>query len=370
MRDSLYQQVYERIREQIRAGQFQVGERLPPEASLLAEHGVSAITLKRALDLLRDEGYIDRKPRRGTIVVSDVATNGVVDPPKPLVGCILTNFDDTFGSHIIGALMDAESPANVVFKRSLGDPAVEESLIRELVASGVRGLILEPSSSEFVPPAVLELIMRAFPVVIVDRDFDGVPVSSVCSDNVAAGKAGTEYLIELGHSRVGLVTSSSRVSTGEDRREGFVHAHAAAHIPHNPEAEFRQVASTIPGSDVPADHDIAALRGFLSEHPDLTGFVATEHNIAVLLRAALEQEGRSVPADASIVSFDQPEVFYPAASFHFTHIQQQQALMGTEALRLVLEQIAGPVPVRKVSLSTDLSAGESTAARTSPPADQ
>ncbi|GAA1440627.1 GntR family transcriptional regulator [Leifsonia poae] len=366
MRDSLYQQVYDRIREQIRNHDYPVGERLPSEAELLAEHEVSTITLKRALDLLRDEGYIDRKPRRGTFVVSDVPTTGASETPKPLIGCIVTNFDDTFGSHIIGALLDTETPANVVLKRSLGDPVVEERLIRELVASGVQGLILEPSSSEFAPPAIFELIMRAFPLAILDRVFEGVPVSSVCSDNVGAAKTAAEYLITLGHTRLGLVTSSSKVSAAEDRREGFVHAHAAAHIPHRPEAEYRLMESTVPGSDVPAEQDVAALRVFLSEHPELTAFVATEHNIAVLLRAALEQEGRTVPGDASIVSFDQPDTFYAPASFHFSSIRQQQAAMGAEALRLVVDQLAGPVPVQKVSLTTELVLGESTAPRRDP----
>jgi DNA-binding LacI/PurR family transcriptional regulator len=361
MRDSLYQQVYDRIRAKIRSHEYPVGERLPPEAELLAEHEVSAITLKRALELLRDEGYIDRKPRRGTFVVSDVPTDAAAQAPEPLIGCIVTNFDDTFGSRIIGAMADTGSGANVVLKRSLGDPAVEERLIRELVASGVQGLVLEPSSSEFVPPAILELIMRGFPVAILDRVFDGVPVSSVCSDNVGAAKAGTEYLIGLGHTRLGLVSSSSRVSTAEDRREGFVHAHAAAHIPHDPAAEYRLVASTVPGTDVPAEQDVSGLRAFLAEHPDLTGFLATEHNIAVLLRAALEAEGRPVPGAASIVSFDQPDTFYGPASFRFTHIRQQQALMGSEALRLVIEQLGGPTAVEKVSLATELVEGESTA---------
>jgi len=339
-----------------------VGERLPSEAELLAQHDVSTITLKRALDLLRDEGYIDRKPRRGTFVVSDVATVEAAPSAKPLVGFIITNFDDTFGSHIIGPILDTGAIATVALKRSLGDPVVEESLIRELVGSGVQGLVLEPSSSEFVPPAILELIMRAFPVVILDRMFDGVPVSSVCSDNVAAAKTGTEYLIGLGHTKLGLVASSSRVSTAEDRREGFLHAHAAAHIPHEPKAEYRLVQSTVPGSQVPAEEDVENLRAFIAQHPELTGFLATEHNIAVLLKAALEMEGRTVPDDVAIVSFDQPDTFYAPASFRFTHIRQQQARMGTEALRLIADRLAGSTAIDKVALATELVLGQSTGA--------
>lgn len=362
MNGSLYQQVYERILGRIRSHEYPVGQRLPVEAALLTEYDVSPITLKRALDLLREEGYIIRRPRLGTFVVSDTPTGSTAAASRPLIGCVVTNFDDTFGTHVIGGLLDAKSSANVILKRSLGDPVVEEDLIRALVDNGVDGIILQPSSSEYVPPAILELVMRRFPVVILDRVFDGVPVSSVCTDNVAAAKAAAEYLISSGHSRLGLVTSTSRVSTGEDRKEGFLHAHAAAHIPHEPQNEFRELESTTPGSHVRAEDDVDKLSHFLTSHPDLTGFVTTEYNIAVMLKAALEQLGRTVPEDASIVCFDQPDTFYGPASFHFTHIDQQQALMGSSAIQMVLEQIATPGSVRKLSLPAELVAGRSTGA--------
>lgn len=366
MRDVLYRQVYERLLDDIRSGRRAVGTRLPPEAELLEEHQVSAITLKRALDLLRDQGYIDRRPRRGTFVISDVGTGTAgSSSPVPVIGAIVTNFDDTFGSRIIGAMLDADAGAHVILKRSLGDQAVEERLIRELVDSGVKGLILEPSSSAYVPPAILELIMRQYPVVILDRVFDGVPVSSVVSDNVTAARDATAHLIGLGHQQLGLITSTSRVSTAEDRREGFLHAHAAAHIPYSIENEYRQVESTVPGSHTRAEEDVERLRAFVRERPSLTGFVATEYNIALLLRSALELEGRPVPDRASIIAFDQPDAFYRPASFQFTHVAQDQPRMGKEAIRLLLSQLGGQAEVRKLFLPVRLVAGESVAA---PPA--
>lgn len=362
MKDPLYQQVYERLREDILAHRFPVGARLPSEAELTAEHKVSSITLKRALNLLRNDGFIVRRPRLGTFVVSDVATSTTPSAVRrPLIGCVVTNFDDTFGTHVLGGLLDStQSSVNLILKRSLGDPAVEDGLVRELLESGMQALILQPSSSEYIPPAVLELVMRRFPVVILDRVFDGVPVSTVCSDNVAAAKTATEYLFVLGHDRIGLVTSASRVSTTENRRAGFLHAHAAAHVPFQDGNEFMDLHSTTPGSRVAVEDDIAKLEGFITTHPDLTGFVASEYNIAVMLKEACRRAGRSVPEEVSIVCFDHPDTFYDAAYFRFTHIQQNQARMGAEAVELVLEQLLKPNTIRKVTLPTELIAGQST----------
>ena len=365
MSEPLYQLVYERLREDIRDHRFPVGGKLPSEAELTAEHQVSSITLKRALSLLRNDGFIVRRPRLGTFVVSDVATSTSVSATsRALIGCVVTNFDDTFGTHVVGGLVDStRSNANLILKRSLGDPAVEDGLIRTLIESGMQALILQPSSSQYVPPAVLELVLRRFPVVILDRVFEGVPVSTVCSDNVAGAKMATEYLFALGHDGVGLVTSAGAVSTTENRRAGYLRAHAAANIPHEDGDEFSDLRSTTPGSDVPIEDDITQLQAFIAAHPDLTGFVASEYNIAIMLREACERAGRNVPEDVSMVCFDHPDNFYDPAHFRFTHIQQDQARMGAEAVERALEQLRKPNAIRKVTLPMELIEGQSTATR-------
>lgn len=362
MNQPLYQQVYEQLRDDISGHRFPVGTRLPSEAELIAEHKVSSITLKRALNSLRTDGFIVRRPRLGTFVISDVATSKPSSSVRrPLIGCVVTNFDDTFGTHVVGGLLDStQYVANLILKRSLGDPAVEDGVVRELIESGMQALILQPSSSEYVPPAVLDLVMRHFPVVILDRVFGGVPVSTVGSDNVAGAKAATEYLFHLGHTRIGIVTSASRVSTTENRRAGFLHAHAAAHVPHREGNEFRDIRSTTPGSNVPVEEDIEQLENFIATHSDLTGVIAAEYNIAVMLTEAYRRSGRTVPEDVSIVCFDHPDTFYDAALYRFTHIQQNQAKMGAEAVALALAQIDKPNAIRKVTLPTDLVIGQST----------
>jgi DNA-binding LacI/PurR family transcriptional regulator len=359
----LYLEVYEKLRDAIHSGTYRVGDRMPAEAELTKQLGVSAITLKRAMDLLRADGYITRRPRLGTVVVSETATSaaGAERGPSPLIGCVLTDFDDTFGTRVLAGLLDASgTAANLVVKRSLGNGEAEDDLVRTLVADGIQGLILEPSSSQYVPPSVLELITQSFPVAILDRVFDGVPVSSVCSDNVSAGRQAAEVLFAAGYDHVGLVSAASTVSTVQDRLDGVVDAHATRHVPFDPEHQFRKVRSTVPGTGVAPDDDVAELEKFLATNPGLTGLVATEYNIAVLLREAAQRAGRTVPGDLGIVCFDHPDAFYDRAHYRFTHIRQDEARMGQEAVALVLAQIREPGQVNKVTLPTELVPGGST----------
>ena len=358
---SLYREVYESLREEITSGKHPIGDRLPSEQELKARFGVSTITVKRSLDLLRADGLVIRRPRLGTVVTNDVARTVPPATGQPLVGCVLPNFDDTFGTHVLGGLVDASSmTASIILKRSMGDRSVEDKLVRDLVSVGMRALILQPSSSQFAPPSVLELVTRHFPVVILDRSFEGVPVSSVSSDNVEAAKLATDHLFSLGHTQVGLVSSSSPVTTNADRHEGFLHAHAEFHVPHDPASDLRTLQSTTPGSTASSSEDIEQLGLHLSAHPELTGFVATEYSIAVLLYEACQRLGRDVPRDLSIICFDHPDPF-PSSMFHFTHMQQDQMRMGACALECALAQIGEPESIKKISLPTQLVAGGSTA---------
>lgn len=64
-----YQQAAAEIRRRIEAGEL--GPRLPSQAALAEELGVSHMTLKRALQVLRDEGLVYGQPGRGTFVRGD-----------------------------------------------------------------------------------------------------------------------------------------------------------------------------------------------------------------------------------------------------------------------------------------------------------
>ncbi|WP_171904175.1 GntR family transcriptional regulator [Streptomyces abyssalis] len=63
-----YQRVADSIRRQIVDGTLSAGDRLPTEPLLVAEYGVSRLTVRHALDVLQAEGLIERFHGRGTFV--------------------------------------------------------------------------------------------------------------------------------------------------------------------------------------------------------------------------------------------------------------------------------------------------------------
>jgi GntR family transcriptional regulator len=65
-----YQEIAEALRQQVRAGAPRPGRMLPSEAELSEIHGVSRVTVRRALELLRAEGLIDARQGLGWFVAS------------------------------------------------------------------------------------------------------------------------------------------------------------------------------------------------------------------------------------------------------------------------------------------------------------
>lgn len=62
---SLYEYVYQQIRDDIVAGRIASGEHLPSKRAFASHLGISVITIENAYSQLLAEGYICSKPRRG-----------------------------------------------------------------------------------------------------------------------------------------------------------------------------------------------------------------------------------------------------------------------------------------------------------------
>jgi GntR family transcriptional regulator len=66
----IYLRIMEDLRVQITQGRWQVGEAIPPEPELEQLYEASRGTVRRAIDELARQGYVVKKPGKGTFVLS------------------------------------------------------------------------------------------------------------------------------------------------------------------------------------------------------------------------------------------------------------------------------------------------------------
>ncbi|MCU0267932.1 MAG: GntR family transcriptional regulator [Acidimicrobiales bacterium] len=71
MRQTRYQTIAEGLRTEIESGAYAAGRLLPSEAELSERYAASRVTVRRALEVLRDEGLVDSRQGFGWFVAAD-----------------------------------------------------------------------------------------------------------------------------------------------------------------------------------------------------------------------------------------------------------------------------------------------------------
>ena len=65
-----YERAYQVILERLKAGRYPVGGRMPTEGELAGHFGVSRVTIRRALDMLVQDGYVESRQGSGYRVIT------------------------------------------------------------------------------------------------------------------------------------------------------------------------------------------------------------------------------------------------------------------------------------------------------------
>ena len=167
------------------------------------------------------------------------------------------------------------------------------------------------------------------PVVLFNRNQDDERLSAVTSDNVAGGRKIAEFLIRGGHQRIAYIAGWEGASTQRDREAGFRSGLAE----HGVElfaceaGEFRYEQA-----------QQAARRLFdRPDRPDAV-FVANDHMAFAVMDVLRAELGLALPADVSVVGFDDvPPASWPA--YDLTTVRQRANAMVKETVETLLASI-------------------------------
>ncbi|MBB6734840.1 GntR family transcriptional regulator [Cohnella sp. CBP 2801] len=371
----MYERIFAALRDDIRSGKYGIGDRVPSEKELADEYNVSRITSKKALEWLSADGWIVRRPGRGSFVAGPAGQTASLAGDgralsksgaargKLLIGLIINDFSEGFGTRLVHGLEETsrERDSYLIVRRSLGDPACEEEAIKGMLEIGVDGLVILPAHGEFFNAEILKLAIGKFPLVMIDRYLTGIPAGVVCTDNMAGAKRGVEHLFDLGHRHIGLLAPPPDHTTSvEDRIDGFVKAHAERGIPVDRELWMKDILSTMPSAFTAEnrERDILKIKRLLQSRPRITALFAIEYNIALLAREAASRLGLAVPGDLSVICYDCPEM---NGTYPFTHLRQQEEEMGRTAFEQVIDLLEDGGTPNRTLLEAQLVQGNSTA---------
>ncbi|WP_425429703.1 D-ribose ABC transporter substrate-binding protein [Corynebacterium aquilae] len=184
---------------------------------------------------------------------------------------------------------------NLNIQDASDDPATQVNQLNNAITSGAKVVIVNPTDSDAVVPAVEALNNANIPVVAVDRSANGGDVASfVASDNVAGGKQAADALAKsIGEQGEVLVLQGiTGSSASRDRGKGF--NEGIANYP-----GIKVVASQTAGFDRTQGLNVAT--NLLQAHPNVKAIFAENDEMAL---GALEALGARAGKDVMVVGFD------------------------------------------------------------------
>jgi DNA-binding LacI/PurR family transcriptional regulator len=282
----------------------------------------------------------------------ETATSKLARQSSSCIALVIPDASEAYGLGLLNAVEErcAELGFNLVLKRTRGRQDEEERSIDGFVRSGlVDGLIVFPVHGEYYNAILLRLLLEKYPLVLVDRYLKGIAACAVYTDNVAAARELTGFMLDQGHAELAFVSPFPKnTSSIEDRLHGFRVAFTERGLGPRSEHMLTTLTSTLP--DVSAETSVGAdreaIRAFVESRPTIMGFIASEYNVALLLRDVLSQLGRQADGTA-IACFDSPRS--PFVQPSFAHIKQDDREMGFRAVDLLIAQLRGePVPSKSI----------------------
>jgi DNA-binding LacI/PurR family transcriptional regulator len=347
-----YLQTQRILIDAIRAGSLLPGAKLPSTKEISSLVDVSLITAHKALERMVESGWLRREVGRGTYVRDDVDVS-VEGRPHLAVGIVLdhnVNLNDYYHSTIIeGLRQEARTDEyHVEFYFH------EEFEMRGARKNGDTGAICihPPLDSQ----AEVERFARHYPVVVLGGAFPNTEVAAVDCDNFRGARQAVRHLIELGHRRFLVLSGPTNLSNARDRAAGAAMELAVHGIPLGDRDAFISKDSVILDEETKA-----RMESRLSEPDRPTAIVAGGFYLAMAAMQVIRRAGLSMPADVSVVGFDDP-ASAPLLDPPLTTVRQPLQQMAAEAYRMVREAIVtGSHEPRLVQLSAEMVIRDSTA---------
>lgn len=198
----------------------------------------------------------------------------------------------------------------------------------------------------------LSEIAKSVPIVQCCEYTHGAAVSYVHIDNYSAAQTAVEYLINKGHTKIGLISGSFYKSSEAAREAGYRNALLTSDLPYDP-VYIQKSNYTTDGAEFCCQKLLAL------PNPPTAFFTFGDPAAAGVIRC-LVKKGVVVGKDADVIGFDNTsisKIFMPSIST----ISQPRFELGYTAVELLLEKINNIDSMKKgVVLPFELILREST----------
>ncbi len=329
-----YFTLMEELKEKIISGRIQPGEKLPSENQFTVQYSLSRHTVRKALSLLEQEGYIEACHGKGTFCSEKMRHM----KKSRNIAVVTTYISDYIFPRLIQGIDNvlSEQGYSIILKNTGNSRQKEAKCLEELLQKDIDGLIIEPSKSQLScrHPGLYENLEKyQIPYIFIQGIYTEMKDKPhILMDDARGGYLVTKYLLEQGHRRITGFFKADDIQ-GIQRHKGYVRALQEAGIPYDPDlvvwfhTEDRRSKPSMMVKEM-------VKTGSLPH-----GIVCYNDQIAVQVIESLEDCGLQVPKDISVTGYDNS--LYAQRGTGITTIAHPQERLGEMAAELILEKING-----------------------------
>ncbi|GGR59056.1 LacI family transcriptional regulator [Deinococcus seoulensis] len=328
-------------------------------SEIAARCGVSAMTVS---NVLNNRGKVSQATREQVLTVArqmgyvpNVLARGLKSGRTQVLGLVLPALDPVsveIAQGVQAALSEARY--DMLLYTTSADAGRERERVTALSQGLSDGLLIAMPRAAAADVQIFE--RSRVPVVLINYNGPDTRLPTVLADNFVPARQATEYLLGLGHRRIGFITGDAGSGQSHERLRGYRAAleHAGLAVDEHlvRTGDFTQVRGFAAAAELLA----------LPERP--TAIFAANDFSAVGAMEAARHLGLRIPEDVSVVGFDD----IPLASQVFpplTTVRHPFRALGEGAAQLLLSILDGKaVPAGPVNLASELVVRGSTAART------
>ncbi len=302
------------------------------------ELGVSSATVSLVLNGKDKNGRVSKEMSKKILAkaselnyVPNILAKGLKAGKSKTIGLIIADISNIFfGAIALNIQNYAHERGYTVLIGNTNENINEmENMIEFLYARQIDGLIITPTeNSQFL---LNKIISNKLPLVLVDRSFPEINVTSVTINNYDISYKSTEQLIKKGCRNIGIVTYKQDHFHINERKQGAVNALKDSGI-YN-EDNIERVSYHNLKDDV-----INSIERLLKRDPKIDGIFFTTNSISINGVKSLIKNNINIQEDIQIMCFDENDAFY-ILPYTVPFIKQPITEIAKNAVDLLIEQI-------------------------------
>lgn len=276
------------------------------------------------------------------------AARSLVTKRGDSIAIIFRNLHDPFFGELIRGIEDGASNSgrNVIFCSPGKDEKIRDRYIEYLTNGISDGIIFY--GSLFSDKAMIDHLYKVhFPFLLIENNFQTMPVNQFLIDNINGSKDAVQYLIERGHTRIAHVMGNPNKKVVLERFRGYMEAMQNNGLL----IQENYIQKTRDDSTISPEH----FQQMMSSLGRPTAIFCSNDKLAIQVINLLNKLGFSVPDDVSVIGFDHLTSYDTSyRGPRITSIKQPLYQIGYDSILTIDQILKGEItePVNKLYHTT------------------